>query len=76
MSEQFESIKKGLEQLIAFESGDTSVKCRVRKVKIPNIESVKEYKHEHYKHRRNNIKRIARGYRHRRHNDAKHDSGG
>ena len=49
MSEQFESIKKGLEQLIAFEQGDTSVKCRVRYVKIPNIEPVPEYSKEKIK---------------------------
>ena len=46
MSKQFESIKKGLEQIITFENGDTSVKCRVRNVTIPDVEPVTEYSKE------------------------------
>ena len=46
MSEQFESIKRGLEQIIAFENGDTSIKCRVRNATIPDIEPVVVYSKE------------------------------
>ena len=46
MSKQFESVKRGLEQIIAFENGDTSVKCRVRTVTIPDVEPVTEYSKE------------------------------
>ena len=49
MSKQFESIKRGLEQIIAFENGDTSVKCRVRTVTIPDVEPVTEYSKEKIK---------------------------
>ena len=49
MSEQFESIKRGLEQIIAFENGDTSVKCRVRTVTIPDVEPIVEYSKEKIK---------------------------
>ena len=49
MSKQFESIKRGLEQIIAFENGDTSVKCRVRNVTIPDVEPVTEYSKEKIK---------------------------
>jgi len=50
MAEQtyYESIKKGLEQLIAFENGDTS-KARVRVVEIPNVEPITEYSKEKIK---------------------------
>ena len=49
MSKQFKSIKRGLEQIIAFENGDTSVKCRVRTVTVPDIVPVAEYSKEKIK---------------------------
>ena len=48
MSEQFNSLKEALEQVIAFQNGDTS-KCRVRMVTIPEIEPVTEYSKEQIK---------------------------
>jgi len=41
----FESIKEALEQVIAFQNGDTS-KARVRIVTIPDIEPITEYPKE------------------------------
>ena len=48
MSEQFESIMRGLKQVADYTNGDTS-KCRVRMATIPDIEPVTEYSKEQIK---------------------------
>jgi len=48
MSEQFESIMKGLEQIAAYKRGDKT-KCRVRVVTIPDIEPLTEFPKEKIK---------------------------
>ena len=41
MSEQFESIMRGLQQVAAYQNGDTS-KCRVRKATLNDVEPIIE----------------------------------